>query len=420
LGSIAKAEEAAYLGQMRFCLEAIPDDCKRLFVAYSGGLDSSVLLHLLLNQPGKRPLIAWHVNHGLVDNAGQMEQFCVEQARAFGLELRVDRLNLAGVDCNIEAEARRQRYALFEAQTLAGDCVLTAHHADDQAETFLLNALRGSGVAGLRGIARKRWLGQTLLLRPLLDFSRSQLEAYAQENEITWFNDPSNRDIRFDRNYLRSEVVPRLRQRWPEFQHAFAASCEIQVETRELLDEIAGRDYAAIRLSPVRGDSRLDLSRLLALSIARQKNLIRHWIEASGLPALPHARLHELLAQMQARGDAQPEIRMPEYSVRIYNRQLHLVRAEELRDCGGEFDFGRTERIEVDTLNLSLTRREIFQRLQIEDRAQTLTLKFRRPGEANPDNHRLKRLFQKHRVPPWERDRTAQVYLDGRLEGLLL
>lgn len=420
MGTTAKAEEAAHLRQMRSCLEAIPDDCRRLFVAYSGGLDSGVLLHLLSKRESKRPLIAWHVNHGLVDNAAQMEQFCVEQARALGLELRIDRLDLARVDSNIEAEARRQRYALFETQTQAGDCILTAHHADDQAETFLLNALRASGVAGLRGIARKRWLGETLLLRPLLDYGRSRLEKYAQENEVAWFNDPSNRNTRFDRNYLRNEVVPRFRQRWPEFQRAFAASCEIQVETWDLLEEIASRDYAAIKISPPRGECRLDLARLLTLSIARQKNLIRHWIEAAGLPALPHARLRQLLSQMQARSDALPEIRMPEYSVRIYDRQLFLVRNDETRGGGGVFDFGQANRIEVEAFNLSLTRREVLQRLQIEDQAQSLTLRFRRVGEANVDSHRLKRLFQKHRVPPWERDRTAQVYLDGRLEGLLL
>ncbi len=404
---------------MQSCLEAIPDDCERLFVAYSGGLDSSVLLHLLIRQQPACPLIPWHVNHGLVENAAQMEQFCIEQARAHGLELRVDHLDLAAVDGNIEAEARQRRYSLFERGTRAGDCILTAHHADDQAETFLLNALRGSGVAGLRGIARRRWLGKTLLLRPLLDYSRAELETWAARHEIAWFNDPSNQDPRFDRNYLRGQVVPLLKQRWPAWQDALSTCSEIQAETRELLDEIAREDYAAAAVADPRGDDRLDLERLLRLSAPRQKNLIRHWIESAGLAVLPQARLRQLLSQLAARIDAMPEIRMPAYSVRIYDRQLFLVRPGGERIEAGEFDFGREPRIEIQSLGLSLSRREIFERLGIEDREQTLTLRFRRRGDPSPDGHRLKRLFQRHRVPPWKRETTPQVYLDGRLQDLL-
>lgn len=404
---------------MQSCLEAIPDDCKRLFVAYSGGLDSSVLLHLLVLQKPNCPLIPWHVNHGLLENAAQMEQFCVDQARAYGLELRIDRLDLSTVDGNIEAEARQRRYSLFERETRAGDCILTAHHADDQAETFLLNALRGSGVAGLRGIARRRWLGSTLLLRPLLDCSRAELETFAAQNEIAWFNDPSNQDPRFDRNFLRSQVAPLLKHRWPAWQHALSACSEIQAETRELLDEIAREDYADAAIADQQGDDRLDLACLLRLSAPRQKNLIRYWIETAGLAALPQARLRQLLSQLAARIDAMPEIRMPGYSVRIYDRQLFLVRHGAERIESGVYDFGREARIEIEALGLSLSRREIFERLRIEDRAQSLALRFRRRGDPNPDSHRLKRLFQRHRVPPWKRDTTPQVYLDGRLQDLL-
>ncbi|MCP4391263.1 MAG: tRNA lysidine(34) synthetase TilS, partial [Gammaproteobacteria bacterium] len=163
---------------MRACLESIPDNIKRLFVAYSGGLDSSVLLHLLLSDERNFQIIPWHINHGLIESAEQMEQFCVEQATSYDLEIRLDHLDLSDTDSNIEASARHLRYQLFEQHSGCGDCIVTAHHADDQAETFLLNALRGSGVAGLRGIAQQRYLGETLLIRPLLGYSRAQLEAY--------------------------------------------------------------------------------------------------------------------------------------------------------------------------------------------------------------------------------------------------
>ncbi len=405
---------------MRSCLESIPDASKRVFVAFSGGLDSSVLLHLLVSERREFELVPWHVNHGLLENAAQMEQFCIDQAQAYGLDIRLDHLDLAAVDSNIEAIARRQRYQLFAQRTQAGDCILTAHHADDQAETFLLNALRGSGVAGLRGIASRRYLGETLLLRPLLRYSRDQLEAYANQHEVAWFNDPSNQNLRFDRNYLRKQVLPLIKIRWPNFHNALSTSSQIQSETQELLSEVAQQDYAALQVPGGSGQARLDLNGLLSLSPGRRKNLVRYWIESAGFTALPQARLEELMQQLQARPDALPEISMSDYSIRIYDQQLFLVSAARVQHRGGEFDFGLNPVIEIDQRDLRLTRQEIFQRLDIRDQDQSLTLRFRQPGAPNSDNHRLKRLFQQHRVPPWERALTAQVYLDGRLEGLLL
>lgn len=404
---------------MQSCLETIPDTVRRVLVAYSGGLDSSVLLHLLLAQQRDFEIIPWHINHGLVEVADKMEQFCAEQARAFGLELRIDQLDMQGIERNVEAEARRQRYRLFEQHCAAGDCILTAHHADDQAETFLLNALRGSGVAGLRGIAERLQLGEALLLRPLLAHSRAELEAYARQHEIRWFNDPSNRSLRYDRNYLRHEVLPLLKQRWPGLPQVLSTSCEIQSQTQELLDEVAAQDFAALEDEPSAGCVTLKVPGLRQLSPARRVNLLRYWASVVGAPPLPHARLQELLQQLHARGDAQPQISLPACSIRVYDQRLFLVRDTEHATVSGEFEFGCAEQIVIDRLDLSLQRGEIFARLGIEDRRQALTLKFRRAGELNRDRHRLKRLFQQHRVPPWERDSVAQVYLDGRLEGLL-
>jgi len=399
--------------------DTIPASTQRVFVAYSGGLDSSVLLHLLLSEPRDWEILPWHVNHGLVEVAAQMESFCAEQARHLGLELRIDRLDLSALDSNVEAEARRQRYRLFRRHSRTGDCILTAHHADDQAETFLLNALRGSGVAGLRGIAQRRPLGEATLIRPLLAFSRDQLEAYAAEHEIAWFNDPSNQSLRYDRNFLRHEVVPLLKLRWPGMVQALSTSSEIQSETQQLLDEVAALDYQSMASTGFDACATLDLDGLMSLSVPRRKNLLRYWVTNAGFATMPHARLEELLQQLHARADAQPEIDMPGYSVRVYDRRLFLVGDENDPDIGGEFDFGQAEIIEIEPLSLRLERRQIFARLGVEDRQQSLCLKFRRSGERNSDRHRLKRLFQQHRVPPWQRDRVAQVYLDGSLEGLL-
>ncbi len=404
---------------MQTCLDIIPDDVGRVYVAYSGGLDSSVLLHLVVNA-GRFEVVPWHVNHGLLEVADQMQQFCVDEARRLGLEPRIDRLELGGLERNIEAEARRRRYRLFERETADGDRILTAHHADDQAETFLLNALRGSGSAGLRGIARRRHLGRALLLRPLLDFSREQLEAYAREHEIAWFNDPSNRDLRFDRNYLRNQVTPLLKSRWPHFQGALATASGLQAETQTLLDEIATADFDELRRADLDGIATLDVPGLLQLSAGRRKNLVRFWVAQLGLAAVPNARLEELMRQLRADSDSLPEVSLPGYSIRLYDRRLFIVQEAPFQPGDGVYEFGRDAKIEIAELDLKLSRSQVFERLGIEDADQQLSLRFRVNGEANDDRHRLKRLFQKYRVPPWRRDLVAQVYLDGRLEGLLL
>jgi tRNA(Ile)-lysidine synthase len=404
---------------MHSCLALIPDDSERVYLAYSGGLDSSVLLHLLLSHENRFELIAWHVNHGLLETAQRMEQFCIDQATQYDLKIRVDHLELGAVESNIEAEARRQRYRLFAASSEPGDCILTAHHADDQAETFLLNALRGSGSAGLRGIARQRSLGEALLLRPLLDFSRQQLQSYAAEHGLAWFDDPSNEDSRFDRNYLRNEVFPLLRSRWPHVQEALGTASQLQAETQQLLDEVAGADLQKLAQARRHGDPVIDMTALKNISHQRCKNLLRYWVAQAGFGAIPNARLLELMRQMHAKPGAVPEISMAGYSIRIYDQRLFLVRDDGLRHYSGEFNFGLQSSIDIEDLDLHWRREEVFSQLQAEDCNQQLTLKFRDDGKQNSDRHRLKRLFQQQRIPPWERSAVAQVYLDGKLSGLL-
>ena len=160
---------------MKSCLESIPDNIERVVLAFSGGLDSCVLLHLLTSHPHSYSVQLWHVNHGLQESADEMEVFCNARAREYGLEIKTSHLHLDPHAGNLESTARQARYALFEKELNQGDCLMTAHHADDQVETFMLNALRGSGSAGLRGIAKSRPIGQSTLFRPLLDISREEL-----------------------------------------------------------------------------------------------------------------------------------------------------------------------------------------------------------------------------------------------------
>jgi tRNA(Ile)-lysidine synthase len=405
---------------MQTCLKLIPEETQRVFLAFSGGLDSSALLHLLISESRLFAIVPWHINHGLVENAADMEQFCADRAKEYSLDIRVDRLDLSKVKGNLEAVARTQRYNLFEQSAGVGDCILTAHHADDQAETFLLNAFRGSGIAGLRGIARQRKLGNGLLLRPLLNCSRENLEAYARKHSLTWFEDPSNESLRFDRNYLRHQVIPEIKHRWPHFVKSLAGASDLQSEVQSLLEEIAWNDLKQHIEFDSSGTRTLDLPRLLEMSDARGKNLIRFWIAEQRLPSLTHSRMLELQKQLNSRMDALPEITMPEYSVRLYDQRLFLVKKGSDQNRDGEFEFGIQPLISIQAFDFCAKRDEILDRIETVDRGQHLSLKFRGDGDQPQiDGHRLKRLFQKHRVPPWERPSVPQIYLDNKLVGIL-
>ncbi|RON79483.1 tRNA lysidine(34) synthetase TilS [Pseudomonas fluorescens] len=263
-------------------------------VAFSGGLDSTVLLHLLasLAKTESLPaLSAIHIHHGLQAAADAWPQHCQSVCDALGVPLLIERVKVQP-GASLERAARDARYAVFDAQTLANDVLLTGQHRDDQAETLLFRLLRGAGVRGLSGMPQQRPVGQGMLIRPLLDVSRAELEAYAQAHQLVWIEDPSNQDRQFSRNYLRHQVIPRLTERWPQAQASMARSAAHLREAQGLLDELAqidlvhaatAHDFAWLGLPS------LELAPLAALSAARQRNALSHWLEPlTRLPDTDH------------------------------------------------------------------------------------------------------------------------------------
>ncbi len=394
-----------------------------LYLAYSGGIDSSVLLHALQTCADRHRIVVWHINHGLQDNALEMERFARQQAQRYGLAFRLDRLEL-GTGANLEARARLRRYALFARALQSTDVLLTAHHQNDQAETLLLNLMRGSGSAGLRGIAWQKKLGQGVLLRPLLNVPRSLIEAYASQQAVQWIDDPSNADDHFDRNYLRHEILPRLSARWPAATAQLQRVSELQQESEQIHQALARIDYQAIwRSSRFSAAGCLDIRTLCELSQARQKNLLRYWIVNAGYRAPGYHRLQQVLQQLQARQDAMPLVQMEDYSLRSYQQSLYLLSSSEtepVRNLAEIYPVPSEKNLQITTLGLDVSRADIFTRLQQVDTGQTLELRFRKKSAtAQSHSHRLKRLFQSHRIPPWMRDKTPQILLDGELLGLL-
>ena len=401
-------------------LDSIPASIERVVLAFSGGIDSCVLLHLLLSHLHRLKIQLWHVNHGITDVADEMEAFCRSVARDYKLPIEVSHLNLDPDMANLESEARKARYTVFEQALTAEDCLLTAHHADDQAETLLLNMLRGSGSAGLRGIAYSRPFGDSRLLRPLLDFSRVEITDYASYHQLKWFDDPSNLSPRFNRNYLRHEVIPKIKNRWPGYLDSMRSVISIQAETQQILEQLGAQDYQSVRR--ISEQEKIDLlccRSMCELILPRQKNLIRYWLNKYQLASLPQSRLNELIRQLNSSAESSPVVSGNGYKIRTYNHNLYIVKSDSSMPVHEDYDFGYSATIKVNEIDLELDRKLIFKHLGQKDNRQSIKLKFRLDNnESNPDVHRLKRLFQKHKIPPWKRSSTPQIYLDNELTGL--
>ena len=252
-------------------------------IAFSGGLDSSVLLHLLADWARHEelpPLSAIHVHHGLQPAGDAWPAHCARVCEQLGIALEVVRVQVTP-GASLEQAARSARYQAFCERLKPGEVLLSAQHRDDQAETLLFRLLRGAGVRGLAAMPASRPLGQGSLVRPLLDCSRAKLQAYAQSHGIAWIEDPSNADERFSRNFLRRQVMPLLAERWPQVTANIARSARHLGEAQQLLDELAAMDLAAahgVSACPWLTLPSLELSAVSALSDARQRNLLRYWL----------------------------------------------------------------------------------------------------------------------------------------------
>lgn len=294
----------------------------RWLVAYSGGLDSTVLLHALAKSATPAAVLAIHIDHGLHADARQWQQHCRLFAENLGVAYETRAVAVAEKPENgLEADARRVRYDAFAGIVRSGDCLLSAHHEDDQAETLLLNLMRGSGPAGLAGIGLQQSFGRGRLLRPLLGVAREAIEAYADLHKLEWIDDPSNEDTRFDRNFLRNEVMPILASRWPAVANRLRRSAELVGESSELLNDLADFDLAVLGTQ-----QKLSIDRLLELSAARQRNVLRRAVRLGGLPPLPSTRAYQIINEMlRARADAQPLVTWEGACVRRYRDHLYVM-----------------------------------------------------------------------------------------------
>jgi tRNA(Ile)-lysidine synthase len=392
------------------------------WVAYSGGMDSHVLLHALTRQRQDLalPLGAVHVNHGLHAHSAAWAEHC----RAVCADLGVEFVLLAG-DArpapgeSPEAAARALRYGLLGDWLPPGALLLSAHHQDDQAETLLLQLLRGAGPKGLSAMPARAVLGQGSLLRPLLDYGRAELLAYAEREGLAWIEDPSNADTRLDRNFLRQRLLPELKARWPAASAVLARSAELCAEAAELQDLVAAQDRLGM---PGTRHGTLSVVALQRLPEARQRNLLRHWLQAAGFSLPSRSVLGRILAEvLAARPDAEPCVHWPGAEVRRYRDDLYVMAPLQpvVVEPGLDWAPGQVLVLPGGVLSAEAVTGEGM-RLVAGTRLQ---VRFRQGGEqlrlpGRDHRNALKQLLQERGVPPWERERLPLLYRGEELAAV--
>ncbi|MES2016932.1 MAG: tRNA lysidine(34) synthetase TilS [Pseudomonadota bacterium] len=403
-------------------------------IAYSGGLDSSALLHLAHAyglQHGV-PVFAFHVHHGISPNADAWLAHCESTCAAMGIAFEATRVVLEKTKSGVEAAARKLRYAALGAMC-AGHGVrlmLTAHHLDDQAETVLLQLLRGSGTAGLSGMDSANAAPELLvnpdlvMARPLLPVSRGELEAYVATHAIAYVEDESNTHPRYARNALRHQVMPALAQAFPGYQERFARSAAHAQSAQRLLTELAEQDLAGCLVEDC-----IDVAKLRAMSLDRAYNMLRHWFALRAMRMPSTAWLTEMVTQLvEARHDAQMLVTHPDCHIRRHRDRLYIT--PKLADLAGQRDPDDEGIIVKEGQRFSWTGEASlafpayggvlhFDAAEqgVEAawlQAQALQIDFRKGGErlkpaANRPTRPLKYHYQACNVPAWERERLPVV-----------
>ena len=392
----------------------------RLVVACSGGLDSTVLLHLCVAvRPTLGvPVVAVHVDHGLHPDSPDWAARCRAAGERLGVPVTALRVDAAAGRAakGVEAAARDARYAALAQRLAPGDCLLTAHHRDDQVETVLLQLLRGSGPAGLAAMPTVAPLGRGLHVRPLLGVARSALRDYAVARALDWVEDPSNADPTLGRGWLRGHVLPPLRVRSPGIDAALARAARHCADAAAIVDERAAQDLALLATA---SPWQLAADALAQLSWPRRRAVLRHWCTRRGVPVPDTSRLDELLGQVaHARGERTPLVAWPGAAVRRHRDRLYLDPGLAQPPAGCTLpwadptlplplpaDLGALVLVPGGPLSGGLA-------------GAALEVRFRTPGlrlaiVGRAGRHTLKNLCQEAGVPPWLRGLVPVLHADG-------
>lgn len=393
-----------------------------LTIALSGGIDSVVLLHLLasLSKQMQFTLSAVHVNHGISSNATLWSKFCCNLCHAYDVSIYVAYLQIKkepGI--SLEAIAREKRYRIFN--HMQADYVVLAQHLNDQAETLLLQLFRGAGIKGLSAmpIVRKQISDSApQILRPLLEISRSRIEAYARQNKLSWINDESNDSIIFNRNFLRHEILPLLRERYPRYPETLSRTSRHLSEASSLLDKLAEIDIENCLVS-----GKLQVSSMRKLTFPRAKNLLRCALLQHGANLPSTAKLEDILNQLlSARIDSQLHISFGNTEIRCYKDAVYILPRRMHPEVTMQVEWRGETHLTLKYLNSSIHFTQVKNQgiSQQKIMNEPIMIRLRSGGErftpaCNRPRRSLKNLLQEASIPPWERNAMPLLFCGEKL-----
>lgn len=393
------------------------------WVAFSGGMDSLVLLTLCGELRKHYPirLRAIYVNHGLSPHAGKWADHCRHVCQAYSIDfiermVHIDRASKK----SLEEAAREKRYAVFAEVMQVGDVLLTAHHQDDQAETVLIQLLRGAGPKGLAGMPETKPFALGWHVRPLLSFPREVLLAYASSLQHSWVEDESNSQVTLTRNFLRHQIIPLLKERWPSVAATFSRSAVHCSEAQVLLEEYAVEDWKKVQGS---NEGTLSVQKLRVLSSTRLRLVIRLWIEKNGFPLPDTKKLTAIEQQvLTAAWDRFPCVKWKGAEIRRYRDDLYVLTTLAPFDPMSCFPWDMVEPLSIPGIG-TLRAKSVHGGQGLRPGIPNLSVRLRRGGEKlclpNRGCHTLKNLFQEWEVLPWMRERLPLIFAGERLIGVV-
>lgn len=387
---------------IRQFVEATPN-VKRVVVAYSGGVDSTVLLHAAANAGLTQPIYAIHINHQLSDNADTWQAHCAEiftKMEVSGVCLKV---NVDDKGSGLEQAARNARYKAIAENVSEGDLVLTGHHQQDQVETFFLRLARGAGLRGLTSMAAIRPLAKAQLGRPLLSTSKDEIQAYAESNQLSWIEDESNAVSKFDRNFLRLHALPSIQLRWPAFASQVCKTTELLAETECLLSEYTNQDLELLNIKTERVGHSIELKGLLEWGEPRRNAVIRQWLLTLGFRCPAQQQFCELTRLIDAAIDKSPVLQWTDCEIRRYKQRLYCLPKGWTKTA-----LAKNEEV---TFKPAAQGFKLGPKYCITHRKDHSAVIRCRP-KGREHSQKLKKLLQEYSLEPWLRDRVPLI-MDG-------
>ena len=388
-------------------------------IAFSGGMDSTVLLHVMKNIIDEKSQIrAIHINHNIVDNSKVWTKTCKSICKNFGIDIEIISLEVTHNGYGLEAAARDERYEKLKEKLYENEYLLTAHHEEDQMETVFLRMARGTGLDGLQGINEKYSFGEGIIFRPMLEVSKTSVMDYAKEHQLKWVEDSSNQDTHFDRNFLRKKIIPQFRERWPSIASSVSRLSQLSAQNIKILNQIAEED-----IGPIANMNELPLAKLLDKSFERANNMVRYIILANGMRIPSMKTLQDGLKEMLDPETDKSVIAWKDYCIRKYKNHLYFLSNSDLEpnkvDVRIPWEIGKTVNLgeNIGTIEATFIHGD---GLSIEKCKNKLTISYRQGGELiKPIGHRinksLKNLFQENQILPWMRDKIPLIYYQDEL-----